>query len=86
MLSTEVRRLPVTFDYNGQEQIGDLNLLAGEYAGYSEELGIKLGDEIQWGRPEYHLLWASLDTNVTADVVMSRIAVRDENAEIPSGS
>ena len=80
-MSTEVRRLPVLFDHDGQEQVGDLNLPAGEYTGYSEELGIRLGEDIQWGRPEYHLMLTSVEINVTADVVMGRIAVREPQTE-----
>lgn len=76
-----MRRLPITFDHDGQQQVAELDLPAGQYDGYSEELGIQLGDEIQWGRPEYHLQWAGTDTNITADVVMGRIAIRDAQAD-----
>ena len=76
-----MRRLPITFDHDGQQQVAELNLPAGQYSGYSEELGIQIGDEIQWGRPEYHLRWAGSDTNVTADVVMGRITLRDAPAD-----
>ncbi len=76
-----MRRLPITFDHDGQQPVAELSLPAGEYSGYSEELGIQLGDEIQWGRPEYHLQWAGADTNVTSDVVMGRITVRDAQTD-----
>lgn len=75
-MTAHVRKLPVTYEHDGQELIGGLQLPAGEYYGYAEEQGLELAGEVEWGHAIYHLVFDDVDADVSADVVHGRITVR----------